>query len=237
MAYVILSFGWNVISCRYALDGQLGVNSLEAANVLHCIREARERYPNAKIVLLPHWDYELERYPMPMHRELAMDALDAGADAVFGHHPHCVQGIEYHKGKPIVYSLGNWFIPHGIYMSGKVKFPSYAHLELAVEWNEDHLTCHWFEFQTSEQQLCYIGSEDSLVSERIQALTPFSGMDAKTYYKWFRKNRVKKKMLPIYRSSDYNTENIIKGQWVKLRQACINFLFDHNIKKNRSGVR
>ena len=27
-----------------------------------------------------------------------------------GSHPHCLQGIEYYKGKPIIYSIGNyWF--------------------------------------------------------------------------------------------------------------------------------
>ena len=36
--------------------------------------------------------------------------LDAGADIIIGAHPHILQGIEYYNGKPIVYSLGNyWF--------------------------------------------------------------------------------------------------------------------------------
>lgn len=36
--------------------------------------------------------------------------IDAGADAVIGAHPHILQGIEYYKGKPILYSVGNfWF--------------------------------------------------------------------------------------------------------------------------------
>ncbi|MBQ7054892.1 MAG: CapA family protein, partial [Oscillospiraceae bacterium] len=36
--------------------------------------------------------------------------IDAGADAVIGSHPHVLQGMEYHDGKIIAYSLGNfWF--------------------------------------------------------------------------------------------------------------------------------
>lgn len=36
--------------------------------------------------------------------------MDAGADVVLGAHPHCLQGIEFYEGKPILYSLGNyWF--------------------------------------------------------------------------------------------------------------------------------
>jgi poly-gamma-glutamate capsule biosynthesis protein CapA/YwtB (metallophosphatase superfamily) len=34
--------------------------------------------------------------------------IDAGADAVVGHGPHVLRGIEIYKGKPIFYSLGNF---------------------------------------------------------------------------------------------------------------------------------
>ena len=34
--------------------------------------------------------------------------IDAGADVVNGHHSHAAQGIEIYKGKPIIYSLGNF---------------------------------------------------------------------------------------------------------------------------------
>jgi poly-gamma-glutamate synthesis protein (capsule biosynthesis protein) len=34
--------------------------------------------------------------------------IDAGADAVWGHHPHVPQGIELYKGKLLFYSLGNF---------------------------------------------------------------------------------------------------------------------------------
>ena len=34
--------------------------------------------------------------------------IDAGADAVVGGHPHVVQDYEEYRGKPIIYSLGNF---------------------------------------------------------------------------------------------------------------------------------
>lgn len=40
--------------------------------------------------------------------ELGHHAIDAGADLVFGHHPHVMQGIEVYRGRPIFYSLGNF---------------------------------------------------------------------------------------------------------------------------------
>src|SRR5215467_5467967 len=39
--------------------------------------------------------------------EFAHMALDAGADFVFGHGTHTVQGVEVYKGKPILYAIGH----------------------------------------------------------------------------------------------------------------------------------
>jgi poly-gamma-glutamate capsule biosynthesis protein CapA/YwtB (metallophosphatase superfamily) len=40
-------------------------------------------------------------------RNFAHLALDAGADVVFGHGTHTIQGVEVYKGKPILYALGH----------------------------------------------------------------------------------------------------------------------------------
>ena len=37
----------------------------------------------------------------------ARTALDMGADLVFGHGTHTVQGVELYKGKPILYAVGH----------------------------------------------------------------------------------------------------------------------------------
>jgi poly-gamma-glutamate capsule biosynthesis protein CapA/YwtB (metallophosphatase superfamily) len=42
--------------------------------------------------------------------EFARAAIDAGADIVAGHGPHLTLGIETYKGKPILYSLGNFVL-------------------------------------------------------------------------------------------------------------------------------
>jgi poly-gamma-glutamate synthesis protein (capsule biosynthesis protein) len=38
--------------------------------------------------------------------------VDAGADAVFGHGPHVLRGIEIYRAKPILYSLGNFLFEY-----------------------------------------------------------------------------------------------------------------------------
>ena len=47
--------------------------------------------------------------------KLARKMIDAGADAVIGAHPHIPQTVDWYRGKPIVYSLGNFvfnYYPH-----------------------------------------------------------------------------------------------------------------------------
>ena len=44
----------------------------------------------------------------PYETELAHAAIDAGADIVYGHGSHVVQGVEVYKGKPVLYCLGNF---------------------------------------------------------------------------------------------------------------------------------
>lgn len=55
-----------------------------------------------------HWSSELVDTPKKYQCILAHYAIDHGADLVVGHHPHVVQTIEFYKGKPIFYSLGNF---------------------------------------------------------------------------------------------------------------------------------
>jgi hypothetical protein len=45
----------------------------------------------------------------------ARNAIDAGADAVLGHHHHVLRGVEVYREKPIFYGLGNfiWDAPPG----------------------------------------------------------------------------------------------------------------------------
>ena len=71
----------------------------------------REAAANADYVIaLPHWGVEHSTTLEDVQIDSAHSYIDAGADAVIGAHPHILQGIEYYNGKPILYSLGNfWF--------------------------------------------------------------------------------------------------------------------------------
>ncbi|MEJ1974901.1 MAG: CapA family protein [Acetobacteraceae bacterium] len=70
------------------------------------VRALREA---ADIVILScHWGVSAKIEPVEYQKEIAHAAIEAGADMVFGHHPHEVQGAEIYRGKPIFYSLGNF---------------------------------------------------------------------------------------------------------------------------------
>ena len=55
-----------------------------------------------------HWGIERQYHPENTQKVLGRLAIDSGADLVWGHHPHVVQGIEEYEGKKILYSLGNF---------------------------------------------------------------------------------------------------------------------------------
>ena len=66
------------------------------------------------VVVMFHWGAEYVRIPAPWPghlgapRDLARAAIDAGADLVVGNHPHWFQGIEFYRGRLVVYSHGNF---------------------------------------------------------------------------------------------------------------------------------
>ncbi len=62
------------------------------------------------LVAYVHWGTENTTKLDEEQKSFAREYIDAGVDAVIGGHTHCLQGMEFYNGKPIVYSVGNfWF--------------------------------------------------------------------------------------------------------------------------------
>lgn len=75
---------------------------------IQTIKDAKEK--SDYVIAYVHWGTEFTHKLEEVQLTTGKEYLDAGCDIVIGAHPHCLQGIEYYKGKPIVYSLGNfWF--------------------------------------------------------------------------------------------------------------------------------
>ena len=83
-----------------------GVAPLKAESILEDIQKLRSQV-DILIVSL-HWGVEDTNDCTPAQVEFAHKLLDQGVDILYGHHPHHFQGIEIYKGKPIIYSHGNF---------------------------------------------------------------------------------------------------------------------------------
>ncbi len=60
------------------------------------------------LVLGIHWGVEYEPTARSYVTDMAHKFVDAGADMIWGHHPHVIQNWELYNGAPIYYSLGNF---------------------------------------------------------------------------------------------------------------------------------
>ena len=103
------------IVTQEATEDQPGVlRCYENDRFIESIREAAGKADY--VIALPHWGTEHATDLEDVQKDGARAYIDAGADAVIGAHPHILQGIEYYNGKPIVYSLGNfWFDNYELY--------------------------------------------------------------------------------------------------------------------------
>lgn len=60
------------------------------------------------VIVSLHWGRETHMTPESWQYKYAKAVMDAGADVIWGHHPHVIQPIHFYKGKPIMYSTGNF---------------------------------------------------------------------------------------------------------------------------------
>lgn len=79
------------------------------------------------LIAYVHWGTENSKYYEAYQTKIAQEFFDSGADAIIGSHPHVLQGIGYVDGKPVVYSLGDfWF-------NGKTKYSTIVNLEVTID--------------------------------------------------------------------------------------------------------
>lgn len=77
------------------------------------LRAIREAEANADLVLVViHWGVELDTVPREYQVDEARRMIEAGADAIFGHHAHRLQPMDAYRGRPIFYGLGNFVWPN-----------------------------------------------------------------------------------------------------------------------------
>src|SRR5690606_15229968 len=117
-----------------------------------------------------------------------------------GHHPHIVGPVERYKERVIAYSLGNWAFSYGKFFGGKLRFPEASFSQLAIELGDDKVLAHHAIF-VPPNTIQYRETED-VFSSSFSLRAPFEGFDDRQYESWFREHRIKRRLLPVYRTAN-----------------------------------
>jgi poly-gamma-glutamate capsule biosynthesis protein CapA/YwtB (metallophosphatase superfamily) len=104
LSIAILGYYWNR---RTAATESLPGSAMDTAEDLERdIRGLREYVD--RLVVTFHWGDPYVATPSDENRAKARFAIDCGADAIVGHHPHVLQPFEVYRDRPIFYSVGNF---------------------------------------------------------------------------------------------------------------------------------
>lgn len=92
-----------------AVEFTFTVDERDLKEIVLNIRQAKQSADFAIVSLHTHEPGNYSEAPPDFMQRVARDSIDHGADAFIGHGPHQLRGIEIYKGRPIYYSLGNFF--------------------------------------------------------------------------------------------------------------------------------
>lgn len=105
--------GFTLFGVHYELGPAPGLHyvmdPVDESEILKGIREGKEDANFEIAYIHSHQPGNWSDTPADFLPPLAHAAIDAGADAFVASGPHRLRGIEIYKGKPIFYSLGNFF--------------------------------------------------------------------------------------------------------------------------------
>jgi poly-gamma-glutamate capsule biosynthesis protein CapA/YwtB (metallophosphatase superfamily) len=91
------------------MDFSYAMDERDRKEIMRGIRQGKQTSDFAIATIHTHEPGNYSDAPPDFLPVLAREAIDNGADAFIGHGPHQLRGIEVYNGKPIFYSLGNFF--------------------------------------------------------------------------------------------------------------------------------
>jgi hypothetical protein len=143
------------------------------------LEDVRHRHPDALLIAVVHWGYEFSALPFPADRAWTRRAFEAGVDLVIGHHSHVIQPVERFGAKAVAYSLGNFYLPNGVYFGKRLEFAPICDQGLAVRFDGKSLTPFVTvpDYETGDVAI-------RPVDDRITA--PFAGLSDRAYRDYFR---------------------------------------------------
>ncbi len=93
-----------------ATDTNPGAYTVDLIDNYQKIKQAKELCDY--LILVYHGGREHFQLPTPGLRKRLKFYCDIGVDGIIVHHPHCFSGYEFYKGKPIVYTIGNFLFDY-----------------------------------------------------------------------------------------------------------------------------
>lgn len=213
---------------RYALFGHCwrlythtNCNNVNDIRVVDClydefiekVRNYVETHHETRVYCFMHWNYDLERLPLPMHRKLSRELIDLGVSGVIGGHSHRPQGMELYKGKPIVYCMGNFYLPSGIYFDGRLKYPDCSMTTYGVKITDHGMRTLWFKTDLSDTvPLTLVAEEYFGEGENCKKHSPFAEMDDNEYLTYFSNNRAKTALVAKF-PEPYGKRYLLDEAW------------------------
>lgn len=100
----LYGFGWKMEECVNATDKKAGTAPIDYNFIQKVMDDRKKKF----VIFSFHFGYEYECLPQPYHFKKCREIVRCKrVKAVFGHHPHVVQGYDKHNN--IFYSLGNFY--------------------------------------------------------------------------------------------------------------------------------
>ncbi|SHE64465.1 capsule synthesis protein PGA_cap [Psychroflexus salarius] len=213
-------------------DRGIYINEIQENKIIQEAKKIKSKYPESVLIAYFHWSFDLEVLPFPSYRKFSHKLVDVGVDLVVGCHSHCIQPIEKYKGKTIAYGIGNFYFPNGTYMNGKVVFPEWSQYSQVIDFNikTKEIKIHHFKGVgiNKEYNLKYQSSYSPNNVRQNQNLSHFTD---KEYANYFKINRRKSKLMPIFYEYDNNLINKIKYTYLIYRAKLARKLAEIGLRK------
>jgi poly-gamma-glutamate capsule biosynthesis protein CapA/YwtB (metallophosphatase superfamily) len=103
-----LTFMGNRFAVGPAFKVEQTPDQQDLSEIVRSIKDARALSDYVVVTIHAHEGGKDRTEPAPFLPIFAHAAIDAGADMFVGHGPHVLRGIEIYKGKPILYSVGDF---------------------------------------------------------------------------------------------------------------------------------
>jgi hypothetical protein len=150
-------------------NGTPGCQPLDPVQNYYTIQQAKREAD--RVIVIVHGGHEHYELPSPRMKETYRFFANAGADAVVGHHTHCISGHERYNGVPILYSLGNFLFDK--HYTGSVT-PWHVGMMAELEITEEGVKCHLHPFVQNAEKA---GLRELTPEEREEFDTKISGLN------------------------------------------------------------